>query len=402
MVVGGSAVAGGLVPVLGGGDACWVAGGGCETTLVAGGRGEVAVVLVPAVVAFSSEPNAIASRVPTSTLATMVPAIATVGRRYQRMTGFSGSGGGLSGCSKFDAGSVDGSPPVRAQASAGIMPGARTACAVEVVEVVTVRLRFDGHAGAVAVTDAAAITAVAPLSAEPGITFNAPPTAAVSCGRGVVTTGTRRCPDSVVVTTGMFAPPPTETTATRSRIPLRCNVSSSNATKLFSDSRIASSSSSLVSRISPRTPVKSSVNVVTVLDESCSLALRQAARSRLSEPIAEVPNGSNGPVLEILAITAVNNAWSIMSPEKSRCRTVGATARQSPAASINVMVVPLPPKSHTATVPRAGRPGLARMAKSAAAASGISVSGCARFDHSDTWLTAAPRASTDLDGQCAG
>jgi len=149
MVVGGSAVADGLVPVLGGGDACWVAGGGCETTLVAGGRGEVAVVLVPAVVAFSSEPNAIASRVPTSTLATMVPAIATVGRRYQRMTGFLGSGGGLSGCSKFDAGSVDGSPPVRAQASAGIMPGARTACAVEVVEVVTVRLRFDGSGVAV-------------------------------------------------------------------------------------------------------------------------------------------------------------------------------------------------------------------------------------------------------------
>ena len=43
------------------------------------------------------------------------------------------------------------------------------------------------------------------------------------------------------------------------------------------------------------------------------------------------------------------------------------------AASINVMFVPLPPKSHTATVPRAGIPGFARTANSVAAASGIRV-----------------------------
>ena len=58
------------------------------------------------------------------------------------------------------------------------------------------------------------------------------------------------------------------------------------------------------------------------------------------------------------------------------------------------MLVPLPPKSHTATIPRAGMPGLARTANSVAAASGISVSGRARFDHSDTRLSAEPSAST--------
>jgi len=96
---------------------------------------------------------------------------------------------------------------------------------------------------------------------------------------------------------------------------------------LFSDSRIASSSSFLVRPTSPRIPVKSSLSVVTVLDESSSLALRHPARSRLSEPIAAVPDRSNEPVLGMLSITAANTAWSITSPQKSWYRTVGATAR---------------------------------------------------------------------------
>ncbi|CAG6923686.1 hypothetical protein PICSAR240_04116 [Mycobacterium avium subsp. paratuberculosis] len=66
------------------------------------------------------------------------------------------------------------------------------------------------------------------------------------------------------------------------------------------------------------------------------------------------------------------------------------------------MLVPLPPKSQTATVPRAGRPGLVRTASRAAAASGISTMGRARRDHSGISPSAAPRASTAADSQCAG
>ena len=160
-----------------------------------------------------------------------------------------------------------------------------------------------------ALAGAAGVITVSVSSRGPRAARSAPPMAAVSCGRGVVTTGTRSRPDSMVVTAGRLAPPPTETTATRSepRIPLRTKASSRTAVKLFSESRIASSSSFLVSRISAREP-KSSDNVVTVLSESCSLALRHPARSRLSEPIAEVPAGSNEPVLGMSSITVVNNA----------------------------------------------------------------------------------------------
>ncbi|WP_066913576.1 hypothetical protein [Mycobacterium interjectum] len=66
------------------------------------------------------------------------------------------------------------------------------------------------------------------------------------------------------------------------------------------------------------------------------------------------------------------------------------------------MLVPLPPKSQTATVPRALMPGLVRTAASAAAASGISVGRRARSDHSATPASAAPRAPTDRADQCAG
>lgn len=62
------------------------------------------------------------------------------------------------------------------------------------------------------------------------------------------------------------------------------------------------------------------------VEDSCSLAIRHPVRSRLSEPIAAVPVG-NAPVVGMLATTTPSSAWSIRSPEKSRCRTVGATAR---------------------------------------------------------------------------
>ena len=69
---------------------------------------------------------------------------------------------------------------------------------------------------------------------------------------------------------------------------------------------------------------------------------------------------------------------------------------------MNVTLVPLPPKSHTATVPLRGTPGLACTATSAAAASGISSRGRVRLDHSATELSALPTASTAGDAQWAG
>ncbi|COY83414.1 Uncharacterised protein [Mycobacterium tuberculosis] len=49
-------------------------------------------------------------------------------------------------------------------------------------------------------------------------------------------------------------------------------------------------------RVNRISPPNASVSVVTVLDESRSLALRHSIRSLVSEPIAEVPAGSNAPV----------------------------------------------------------------------------------------------------------
>ena len=116
---------------------------------------------------------------------------------------------------------------------------------------------------------------------------------------------TRKWPDNFVVTAGMLAPPPIETIATRSAawIPLRPMACSSALTTLPNESRIESSSSVRVSRISPCRPGNSSTNVVAVLDDSCSLALRHSARSLVNEPIAEVPDGSNGPVRGISDMT---------------------------------------------------------------------------------------------------
>ena len=117
------------------------------------------------------------------------------------------------------------SSPASDQASAGINRASAISAS-----------RTAGPIGAdgVDVIDAAGVNAVALASSGPRDARNAPPMAAVSCVRGVVTTGTPRLPDSMVVTAGMFAPPPTETTATssESRIPLRLMVSSKTATKI--------------------------------------------------------------------------------------------------------------------------------------------------------------------------
>ncbi|CAG7116065.1 hypothetical protein PICSAR205_04228 [Mycobacterium avium subsp. paratuberculosis] len=249
--------------------------------------------------------------VPTSSTAAAGMTTAAAGNSRDRVNSRLRRGGGAAA-----------SVPVSDQACTAI--GAGFAGGTAAVAVASARGSGRAAARAVAVAGAAGAVNVAPASAC--ATRNAAPTAAVSCGCGVVATGTRKSRASVVVTAGRFAPPPVDTTAARSRIPLRDNVSRSTLTKPPSAGAIASSSSARVSRISPRTPVSPSVRVVVVLADSCSLATRHPPRSRLSEPMAAVPVG-NAPVVGILATTTPSSAWSITSPEKSRCRTVGASAR---------------------------------------------------------------------------
>ena len=67
------------------------------------------------------------------------------------------------------------------------------------------------------------------------------------------------------------------------------------------------------------------------------------------------------------------------SPEKSGKRTVSPNGEKSLAALASVMLVPLPPKSHSTITPCVGRPGLARNAVSAAVASETTGSRPRRF-----------------------
>ena len=174
-------------------------------------------------------------------------------------------------------------------------------------------------AAAAAATPGAADSDVLPSSTVPRAARRPPPIAAVNSGCPVVMTGTRKCSDNVVVMIGMRAPPPTEATATRSavRIPLRSKVSWTTPTKSASGLRIASSSSLRVSRISPLCPGSSATREVTALVDSRSLAPRHWARSRLSEPIADVPDRSMVPAADRSLMTWVNNAWSMRSPDRS-------------------------------------------------------------------------------------
>ena len=91
---------------------------------------------------------------------------------------------------------------------------------------------------------------------------------------------------------------------------------------------------------------------VTAAVDSRSLAPRHCARSRVSEPIAEVPDRSIDPAADRSPIDWVSNAWSMRSPERSRWRTVGPIGANPLAASASVMLVPVPPKSQSAMTPR--------------------------------------------------
>ena len=83
------------------------------------------------------------------------------------------------------------------------------------------------------------------------------------------------------------------------------------------------------------------------------------------------------------------------SPEKSGKRTVSPNGEKSLAALASVMLVPLPPKSHSTITPCVGRPGLARNAVSAAVASDTT-------GGSPACAQCLRRVSTTDGRQCAG
>ena len=86
---------------------------------------------------------------------------------------------------------------------------------------------------------------------------------------------------------------------------------------------MASSSSVRVSRTSPRKPRNCAGSEVTLAEDSRSLAARHSARRWVSEPMAGaggVHRAAGGQFGDHVGGTA----WSIRSPEKSRCRTLAA------------------------------------------------------------------------------
>ena len=89
------------------------------------------------------------------------------------------------------------------------------------------------------------VTADAPGSGCSCAARSAAPVAAVRPGRAAVMIGTRSCADSVAVTAGTAAVPPTDATATRSPnwMPLRCRHSRSASTTSVNGVRTASSMS---------------------------------------------------------------------------------------------------------------------------------------------------------------
>nr|CRL70765.1 hypothetical protein CPGR_02098 [Mycolicibacterium komanii] len=172
-------------------------------------------------------------------------------------------------------------------------------------------------AAAAAAAPGAADIAVIPSSTVPRTAASPPPSAADSSGWADVMTGARNRSESVVVMAGMRAPPPTDTTAASSRTPLRCNVSCRTSAKPASGPRSTSSSSVRVRRTSLRCPGSSATNDVNAAVDSRSLAPRHCARSRDSDPIAEVLDKSTAPAADRSSMTWVNSAWSTRSPDRS-------------------------------------------------------------------------------------
>ena len=316
---------GASVTVTGGGGACRVtvrvwgacvcggaAGGGAAAVVV----GDGVVVVTGAVV--DAGAGVLSSRITKSAAAvsaarsTSTPATRTrAGLRYHGSGAASSSYGSWSNCICGRASAVYPPPlagPSYSYGSLGATSGTSSASDhASAPKVLDAGASCGCTSGAIAVAAAAAAATpgaaaidVASSSTVPRTALSPPPIAAVNSGCAVVMTGTRKCSDSVVVMIGMRAPPPTEATATRSavRIPLRSRVSATTPTKSASGARIASSSSLRVSRTSLRCPGSSTTSEVTAAVDNRSLAPRHWPRSRVSEPIAEVPDKSMVPAAD--------------------------------------------------------------------------------------------------------
>jgi len=229
---------------------------------------------------------------------------------------------------------------------------------------------------------------------------NAAPIAPLKPGRADVTTGTRRCSDSVAVIAGMAAPPPTVATAASSLgfIPARIMVPRKTSTRSMSIAWVISSSSALVSRIPPETRVSRADTTVAVSLDSLSLAARHSSRSRISGPNARVPLSPGHELHDKPPRTKASTARSIMSPEKSRWRRGAQIILLS--ADMSETVVPLPPKSHSATTPSPLSPGASFNALMAHTLSGTSSGSLP--DHSGVSRNARRNASTAGARQYAG
>ena len=134
-------------------------------------------------------------------------------------------------------------------------------------------------------------------------------------------------------------------------------------------------------------------------DDSRSLARRHCSRRRVSAPIAEVLAGSSVPAAWMRASTMFSRAESTLSPEKSATRRVSPIGDRS--ARARLIDVPLLPKSHSTSTPRAGRPGSACNAASAAAESPM-MAGVIPFEDSGLDRKAPRNAPTVAGPQCDG
>ncbi|ORC08039.1 hypothetical protein B4U45_16975 [Mycobacterium persicum] len=219
------------------------------------------------------------------------------------------------------------------------------------------------------------------------------PIAALDNGCGVVKTGTCKRSERRAVTSGIAAPPPAvATAASAARNSLRCNISSTKPTKRSSGVTISCSKSLRDSR----TPSPAPVAIVAVVSaDSCSLAARHPPSRRVTDPIrVAVPDTSVLSTSGAALSRWPRTSWSISSPENSRYRNVGPIWRRFEPASAKVTLVPPAPKSHSATTPLVGHPGLACSAASEAVASEITVAGTPSGANAG-WLSSAPRSAAN-------
>lgn len=155
----------------------------------------------------SGEFSPTASAAPTSSTAAAVTRTAAAGSRRHRANNrlrrAAGAAIRVVGASTSPAGMTRDWWAVADQARIGIGVGPAGGTGVVAVRS-GLAARAVAVAGAAGTADAADVASPAPRA-----TRSAAPTAAVSWGRGVVATGTRRCRASVVVMAGRFAPPPT-------------------------------------------------------------------------------------------------------------------------------------------------------------------------------------------------